>query len=982
MTQQLIPPETFARVAHSTMEWARTVARQLDAVERQHEQARLAAAEVLHGRVQPLEQVKGETTFVLAGCHLIRLSLDTRETDVLRRYVAWSVQSASVREHSAALRSALDVASARTRKGFLRRHRSEDEVSDVDRLRELQDWAQKTGYGQALAALAEHGPLPDAKHEASVVMQAAALSLEVPEPRGDVPTLSGDEVATLLGVLNRGANVLDTRERLAQEVRRTFGAVRDRMVSRRLKELPVSTIKDASKGQLRVTAALEAAGINSVGDVLKHGNTINRRPGIGHATATQVLATARSLERTVRDDLRLRIDLDENDTLLTTLVATLQVLLDFEERVEKHREALDELVQLLTPLRKVPPGDGDVTLLHRHSPRRGADLTCHLIERAAWVRESGLDSLLNDAGAVESRGVHAWEDFKRRAAEYYGLLGELVGISVDVEAAQGHLPTEVVETVHRQDLDSSRLKASLRGYQAFGARYALVQRKVIIGDEMGLGKTVQSLAVMAHLAANGAQHFLVVCPTSVLVNWTKEIRKHSYLEPVRVHGPDREQEWRRWRSRGGVAVTSYQTLLRLPDGDVTPDLLVVDEAHYVKNPEAKRSAAVAGMVERSGRTMFLTGTPLENRVAEFENLVRYLQPEIAKRLDSVEMVLGAHKFREAVAPVYLRRNSDDVLSELPDLVEKKEWLEFTDNERDAYVNALSEHAFQEMRRVAFTADPSRSSKLERLYQIVEEAHANSHNVVIFSYFLDVLAAVANRLGNRVIGTITGATSADGRQALADALSESDTPGVLLSQIVAGGVGMNLQAASVVILCEPQVKPALENQAVKRAHRMGQVRTVQVHRLLTEDSLDERMLQMLDRKSEIFAAFAAQSDVAAASPDAIDITENDLVKQVLADEQKRYAEKIRACQALKSVARPAAQVEKHGPKPRAALGGLGPVTTVGHPASDPKPNSTPTTKPAPSGSPLPAERRLEVYRPAHKCNSCDGPIGVNGQCGCS
>src|SRR5262245_17771652 len=126
MTQQLMPPDTFARVAHSTMDWARSLARQLDAVERQHEQARLAAAEVLHGRVQPLEQSKGETTSVLAGCDLIRLSLDTREIDVLRRYVAWSVQSASVREHSAALREALDVASARTRKGFLRRHRSED----------------------------------------------------------------------------------------------------------------------------------------------------------------------------------------------------------------------------------------------------------------------------------------------------------------------------------------------------------------------------------------------------------------------------------------------------------------------------------------------------------------------------------------------------------------------------------------------------------------------------------------------------------------------------------------------------------------------------------------------------------------------------------------------------------------------------------------------------------------------------------------
>ena len=111
----------------------------------------------------------------------------------------------------------------------------------------------------------------------------------------------------------------------------------------------------------------------------------------------------------------------------------------------------------------------------------------------------------------------------------------------DVAAAEGYLPADIVERVNAQRLDTSRLSDSLRlrGYQSFGARFALVQRRVILGDEMGLGKTVQAIATMAHLAANGATHFLVVCPASVLINWTREVAQHSTLPVVALHGSDR-----------------------------------------------------------------------------------------------------------------------------------------------------------------------------------------------------------------------------------------------------------------------------------------------------------------------------------------------------------------------------------------------------------------------------------------------------------
>src|SRR5690606_19290003 len=131
-----------------------------------------------------------------------------------------------------------------------------------------------------------------------------------------------------------------------------------------------------------------------------------------------------------------------------------------------------------------------------------------------------------------------------------------------------------------------------------------------------------------------------------------------------------------------------------------------------------------------------------------------------------------------------------------------------------------------------------------------EAMANDRKVVVFSYFRDVLDRVCAALGPRAHGPLTGSTSTTERQRIVDEFSEAPSPGVLVSQIEAGGVGLNIQAASVVILCEPQVKPSIEAQAVARAHRMGQVRTVGVHRLLIADSVDQRMLELLGSKAEL------------------------------------------------------------------------------------------------------------------------------------
>ena len=266
-----------------------------------------------------------------------------------------------------------------------------------------------------------------------------------------------------------------------------------------------------------------------------------------------------------------------------------------------------------------------------------------------------------------------WDDYRKRAVLYQGLLRGVLGLEDDVEALRGGLPTEIADAVERQRLDTAALspdlQASLRGYQVFGAKYALAQRRVLIGDEMGLGKTIQALAVMSHLHAQDARRG----------SWSSAHRRswstgcarsgeHSSLVGHRLHGPDRDHAARRWRVMGGVAVTSFDTLRRLDLGEEDLDLLVIDEAHLVKNPTAKRTSSVAEVGDRSERVLFLTGTPLENRVEDFTNLLGMLQPELVEGLDPALMVVGARRFREQVAPGYLRRRSEDVATELPDLV--------------------------------------------------------------------------------------------------------------------------------------------------------------------------------------------------------------------------------------------------------------------------------------------------------------------------
>ncbi|WP_411080346.1 DEAD/DEAH box helicase [Streptomyces sp. cmx-18-6] len=702
-----------------------------------------------------------------------------------------------------------------------------------------------------------------------------------------------DLLARAEALLDRARAVREDHARAVDAVRAVLDPLLSSLVDRELAAIPVSRLKDVTEGRLRL-GALEQAGFTTVGQVHGTGRyELRQIPGVGAHTADQALAAAGQIADAVRETVSVRIDMDAPDEATTALVVALNRLVEAGPEARRAVEAAGRLAERLDPLvAAAGPAGSRLRMLFSGKEKRSRALDAVAGLRTAFAEavEQELPMLFGQVSVDLLRAPEsapgAWVDFELRSAEYYSLLAELSGSGPDRDAAEGFLPAGIADRVRALRLDDSRLRVSLRGYQSFGARFALVQRRVIIGDEMGLGKTVQAIAALAHLAARGESHFLVVCPASVLINWSREIRARSTLRALPVHGADRLDAFGEWRAKGGVALTTFDALRTLPGEEaVAPALLVVDEAHFVKNPATRRAQAVAGWAERADRVLFLTGTPMENRVEEFRSLVRQLRPDLADVVSSTHGAAGSQAFRRAVAPAYLRRNQVDVLAELPALVHVDEWEEFSAGDLAVYREAVTAGQFMRMRRAAY-ADPAASAKLERLRELVDEARDNGLKVVVFSYFREVLATVGEALGPHAFGPISGSLPAARRQELVDAFSAADGHAVLLSQIQAGGTGLNMQAASVVVLCEPQIKPTLEHQAVARAHRMGQVRTVQVHRLLAADSVDQRMVELLARKDRLFDAYARRSDLAETTPDAVDVSDGELARRIVEEEQQR------------------------------------------------------------------------------------------------
>jgi SNF2 family DNA or RNA helicase len=664
----------------------------------------------------------------------------------------------------------------------------------------------------------------------------------------------------------------------------------------RLAEIPIETLREVTESPLRIET-LRKYGFTSMASVYHASESqLEKINGITADAAGEIKEIASRIYDSIADSVDFSFDINSFNESDIEVLESVQEVEGIRRHLRGKREKLSELANDLQQLtRRAEPLQSRLRWLFTKGLDKASALEA--AETISSLMADPVTTVLITAteAAIEARNQAkesaALDDFKTRSSDYYAILDEIAGRSRVLGA--NALNEELIERIESQELNSSLIKATLRRYQVFGSKFALAQGRIILGDEMGLGKTIQAISLIAHRHHLGARRTLVVCPASVLINWQREFMERSDHEPIKMHGAVTKGEFARWRESGGVGLTTFDTLKTLAISNeefaaLDLDTVVVDEAHYVKNVDTGRTRTISRWISGVPHVLFMTGTPLENRVGEFVNLAGLLDKTFANSLDRFALAAGAETFRRSVAPMYLRRNSSEVLTELPDLIEVPEFCDWEGVDRHFYRMAVASGNFMAMRRAAYrSATPEvMPSKLVRLIEITEEAFASGQKVVIFSFFRDVLNLISSTLGEKALGPITGSTPPAQRQQLVDSFRDREHSAALIGQIQAAGTGLNIQAASVVILCEPQIKPSLEAQAIARARRMGQIRNVQVHRLIIPSSVDTTMLEMLERKIKDFDDYARESALADSVASAKDHSDESMAKLIVMEERRR------------------------------------------------------------------------------------------------
>jgi superfamily II DNA or RNA helicase len=520
---------------------------------------------------------------------------------------------------------------------------------------------------------------------------------------------------------------------------------------------------------------------------------------------------------------------------------------------------------------------------------------------------------LLDTGAVEELQALLLDCAPEQREGRYRLAQTQAGFVESTLRAQGwqaQAPAAWRERA-RQQTGETRLECPtlgelenvLRPYQKQGVAWLRFLRENgfggILADEMGLGKTLQTLA---HLTAipPSAPHLphLVVCPTSLVFNWQAEARKFTpQLRVLALHGPDRHALLNEL-PQSDLIITSYALVRRDAERyrGFEFDTVILDEAQHIKNRQTQNAQAVKAI--RARHRLVLTGTPLENSVLDLWSIFDFLMPgylgaakdfreryevPIAKGQDTAAQTRLARRLR----PFLLRRLKRDVAPELPAKLEHVSFCELTDAQREVYQSLMSVsraevlaaepnsgrsrmlalNALLRLRQACCdlrllkleNADPATASgKLDLFGEMLEEILDGGHRVLVFSQFVSMLTLLRERLDAEGVDYCYLDGSTGDRGAVVGRFQSTQTP-VFLISLKAGGTGLNLSAADTVIHFDPWWNPAVEDQATDRAHRIGQTRVVTSYKLITRGTVEEKILQLQQRKRDVIRATLGGED---------------------------------------------------------------------------------------------------------------------------
>ena len=434
------------------------------------------------------------------------------------------------------------------------------------------------------------------------------------------------------------------------------------------------------------------------------------------------------------------------------------------------------------------------------------------------------------------------------------------------------------------------LQAKLREYQKDGYNWFRTLDYLgfggILGDEMGLGKTLQTITLL--LSKSGSKS-LIVAPTSLIYNWKKEFEKFApSIKVMLCNGtPEERIDNLKNYKEYDVIITTYNLLRRdLDYYDMNFDYLIIDEAQNIKNASSQSAKAVKSI---KAKTRFaLTGTPIENSLMELWSIFDFVMPgylydekkfttRYFRRLEEGPEIL--EELNRMVKPFILRRYKKNVIQELPDKIEKRLLVPMSDEQKvvyETYSNYAKDLIEQKVENNEFSKsrieilsyitklrqiclDPSvtmdnylgGSGKVDALMELLDQSISEGHKILVFSQFTSVLKNIAKILKeqNYKYSYLDGSISSSERMKMVEEFNEGDNS-VFLISLKAGGTGLNLTSADVVIHFDPWWNPAVEDQATDRAHRIGQKNIVEVIKLIASGTIEEKIVELQDNKREL------------------------------------------------------------------------------------------------------------------------------------
>lgn len=445
------------------------------------------------------------------------------------------------------------------------------------------------------------------------------------------------------------------------------------------------------------------------------------------------------------------------------------------------------------------------------------------------------------------------------------------------------------------------LSVELRNYQVTGFKWLKILDKYkfggILADDMGLGKTIQLLAVIqAYLEQEkNPKPSMVVCPSSLSLNWKSEIKKFTpFIKTLVIHG-NAEERKSQIESIGkyNLIITSYDLLKRDIEEykNVNCDFkyIIADEAQYIKNNNTQNAKAIKEI--KSDTRFALTGTPIENSLSELWSIFDFIMPgylySYKKFKELYEMPIvkesdecAIKKLKMLIEPFIMRRTKKEVLTELPDKTISVLNNEMQDEQLKiymAYMTKAKKEVSQEIKDNGFEKSQIKilallmrlrqicchpalfisnykgeSSKLNQCIELLRDAIASGHKILLFSGYSSMLEIIEKELKKENIKyyKLTGQTKVGDRIKLVDDFNNNEDVKVFLISLKAGGTGLNLIGADMVIHYDPWWNLSAENQATDRTYRIGQKKNVQVYKLITKDSIEERIYELQEKKSNL------------------------------------------------------------------------------------------------------------------------------------